>query len=603
MKFFMQAYKGQVDRLNEKYLKYSPEMLRQVGTTRGCRPFGTRIRLIILLLFMAACTSWMFCTPNSLDLEKELRNSTQAEGYGKVRWRDPEKVGVIMERGLAEKRNQQNRVINWRRLNSIIGSVIDIKDGMKIALVNFEEEETQQWETLGETTVIKFERVDEDVAWTDLFPEWIDEEEQYAIPACPNVPMPDISNETKFDLVVTRLPCRKPEQGWSRDVLRLQVHLVSANVAARASRDGEKMAMLFFSSCRPMPDLFRCEDLVKHQGMDAVWLYASDVKKLAQKISLPVGSCELAVSWKDHSQTRQVVNPSRREAYATILHSSEFYVCGAIALAQSIRMSGSTKDLIILVDKKVGEEKREGLREAGWQVREIRRIRNPRAEKDSYNEWNYSKFRLWQLTDYDKIIFIDSDLLILRSLDFLFDLPEISATGNSRFVFNSGMMVIEPSNCTFKFLVGHRRDIVSYNGGDQGYLNEVFTWWHRIPRRMNYLKHFWSNSTEEFEMKTSLFGADPAELYVLHYLGIKPWLCYRDYDCNWNVENQRAYASNVAHARWWKVHDNMAPQLHKFCLVPAVQKEILEWDRLQAQISGFPDQHWKLNITDPRLHL
>lgn len=599
----MQAYKGQVDRLNEKYLKYSPEMLRQVGTTRGCRPFGTRIRLIILLLFMAACTSWMFFTPNSLDLEKELRNSTQAEGYGKVRWRDPEKVGVIMERGLAEKRNQQNRVINWRRLNSIIGSVIDIKDGMKIALVNFEEEETQQWETLGETTVIKFERVDEDVAWTDLFPEWIDEEEQYAIPACPNVPMPDISNETKFDLVVTRLPCRKPEQGWSRDVLRLQVHLVSANVAARASRDGEKMAMLFFSSCRPMPDLFRCEDLVKHQGMDAVWLYASDVKKLAQKISLPVGSCELAVSWKDHSQTPQVVNPSRREAYATILHSSEFYVCGAIALAQSIRMSGSTKDLIILVDKKVGEEKREGLREAGWQVREIRRIRNPRAEKDSYNEWNYSKFRLWQLTDYDKIIFIDSDLLILRSLDFLFDLPEISATGNSRFVFNSGMMVIEPSNCTFKFLVGHRRDIVSYNGGDQGYLNEVFTWWHRIPRRMNYLKHFWSNSTEEFEMKTSLFGADPAELYVLHYLGIKPWLCYRDYDCNWNVENQRAYASNVAHARWWKVHDNMAPQLHKFCLVPAVQKEILEWDRLQAQISGFPDQHWKLNITDPRLHL
>jgi hypothetical protein len=56
-----------------------------------------------------------------------------------------------------------------------------------------------------------------------------------------------------------------------RDVLRLQIHLVSANVAARASRNGEKMAMLFFSSCRPMPDLFRCEDLVKNQGMDAVW--------------------------------------------------------------------------------------------------------------------------------------------------------------------------------------------------------------------------------------------------------------------------------------------------------------------------------------------
>lgn len=242
------------------------------------------------------------------------------------------------------------------------------------------------------------------------------------------------------------------------------------------------------------------------------------------------------------AETTEALNPERREAYATILHSSELYVCGAIALGQSIRMSRSTKDLIILVDKKVGEEKREGLRAAGWQVREIRRIRNPRAEKDSYNEWNYSKFRLWQLTDYDKIIFIDSDLLILRNMDFLFDLPEISATGNRRFVFKSGMMVIEPSNCTFRFLLRHRRDIISYNGGDQGYLNEVFTWWHRIPRCMNYLKHFWSNDTEEYEMKTSLFRADPPELYVPHYLGIKPWLCYRDYDCNWNVENHRAYA-------------------------------------------------------------
>jgi hypothetical protein len=109
--------------------------------------------------------------------------------------------------------------------------------------------------------------------------------------------------------------------------------------------------------------------------------------------------------------------------------------------------------------------------------------------------------------------------------------------------------------------------------------------------------------TDEFEMKMSLFDADLLEIYVLHYLGIKPWICYRDYDCKWNVENQRTYASNVSHARWWKIHDNMPRQLHQLCLLHTVQKEILEWDRMQAQISGFPDQHWTLNITDPRLHL
>lgn len=120
----------------------------------------------------------------------------------------------------------------------------------------------------------------------------------------------------------------------------------------------------------------------------------------------------------------------RREAYATILHSAHVYVCGAIAAAQSIRMSGSTRDLVILVDESIGEYHRSGLEAAGWQVRTIQRIRNPKAEKDAYNEWNYSKFRLWQLTDYDKIIFIDADIIVLRNIDLLFHFPQMTATGN-----------------------------------------------------------------------------------------------------------------------------------------------------------------------------
>ncbi|KAI3503259.1 hypothetical protein L1887_31698 [Cichorium endivia] len=58
-------------------------------------------------------------------------------------------------------------------------------------------------------------------------------------------------------------------------------------------------------------------------------------------------------------------------------------------------------------------------------------------------------------------------------------------------------MVVEPSNCTFKLLMDHINEIESYNGGDQGYLNEIFTWWHRIPKHMNFLKHFWEGDEEE----------------------------------------------------------------------------------------------------------
>lgn len=291
----------------------------------------------------------------------------------------------------------------------------------------------------------------------------------------------------------------------------------------------------------------------------------------------------------------------QREAYATVLLSANNYVCGAIAAAQSIRMAGSTRDLVILVDKTITEHQKKGLEMAGWKVRTIERIRNPKAERKAYNEWNYSKFRLWQLTDYDKIIFIDADLIILRNIDKLFRLPEISAVGNHKTLFNSGVMVIEPSNCTFQLLIDRINDIESYNGGDQGYLNEIFTWWHRIPKHMNFLKHFWSGDEEVIKSKKiHLFEAEPPELYVLHYLGYKPWMCFRDYDCNWNVGKLHEFASDVAHRSWWKVHDAMPKELQSFCMLKSKQRAQLEYDRKQAEKRNYTDGHWRIQVKDSR---
>lgn len=172
----------------------------------------------------------------------------------------------------------------------------------------------------------------------------------------------------------------------------------------------------------------------------------------------------------DLSKIQRLTKTVKREAYATVIHSSEAYVCGAITLAQSLLQTGTKRHLILLMDDSISMSKRAALVSAGWNIRIITRIRNPRAEKDSYNEYNYSKFRLWQLTDYDKIIFIDSDIIVLRNLDLLFHFPQMSAVGNDNSIFNSGIMVIEPSNCTFRVFMERRDEIVSYNGGDQGWI-------------------------------------------------------------------------------------------------------------------------------------
>ncbi|KAL5555641.1 hypothetical protein UlMin_037877 [Ulmus minor] len=488
--------------------------------------------------------------------------------------------------------------IDWNDISKVLKNLNLNNDYQGIGLLNFNDSEISELKKLTPDAlhiVLRLNYAAPNVTWDSLYPEWIDEEEVEDMPVCPSLPKLN-SPGKRLDLIAAKLPCRN-EGNWSRDVARLHLQLAAAGLAA-SSKGYNPVHVLFVSKCFPIPNLFTCKELVVREGN--AWLYKPNLNVLWDKVQLPVASCELALPLRG----KEVVSSgnAHRQAYATILHSAHVYVCGAIAAAQSIRMSGSTRDLVILVDDTISGYHRSGLEAAGWKIKTIQRIRNPKAEKDAYNEWNYSKFRLWQLTDYDKIIFIDADLLILRNIDFLFGMPEISATGNNGTLFNSGVMVIEPSNCTFRLLMDHINEIESYNGGDQGYLNEIFTWWHRIPKHMNFLKNFWIGDDEEVKQKkTRLFGAEPPILYVLHYLGLKPWLCFRDYDCNWNVDFLQEFASDVAHARWWRVHDAMPELLQQFCLLKSKQKAQLEWDRRQAEIANYTDGHWKIKARDPRL--
>ncbi|RAL45708.1 hypothetical protein DM860_009572 [Cuscuta australis] len=511
---------------------------------------------------------------------------------------------------LVDKRTRKDAVdqryvsvldIEWGQMSQVIEKLSFAHKSFGLGLLNFNQNELNHWEQLlpdAEHVILNLDYVSNDVTWDTLYPEWIDEEGEFEVPTCPMLPKLQVPLKPRIHLIAVKLPCKK-HGDWSRDVARLHLQIAAAGFAATA-KGYHEVHVLLVTECFPTPNLFTCKDLVVHEGN--IWLYKPNLNSLREKLQLPVGSCELAVPLNAQEQWHS--GSAHREAYATILHSAQFYVCGAIAAAQSIRMAGSTRDLVILVDETISEYHRGGLESAGWKIHTIKRIRNPKAEQDAYNEWNYSKFRLWQLTDYDKIIFIDADMLILRNIDFLFEMPEITATGNNATLFNSGVMVVEPSNCTFKLLMDHINEIESYNGGDQGYLNEIFTWWHRIPKHMNFLKHYWEgDEVEKKERKTQLFGADPPVLYVLHYLGLKPWLCFRDYDCNWNVGKLHEFASDVAHKTWWKVHDAMPENLHQYCLLRSKQKAALEWDRREAEKANFTDGHWKIKIKDPRLQI
>ncbi|KAM7280277.1 hypothetical protein ACFE04_007411 [Oxalis oulophora] len=455
--------------------------------------------------------------------------------------------------------------------------------------------------SLYDTVRVRFDRVRDNLTWTELFPGWIDEDKKWSSPSCPKIPMPRLDDYRDLDAIVARLPC---DERWTdqkegiRDVHRLQVNLVVANLVAandlikNGSSEARAVYVVFEGGCEPMIELFRCDDMVERVGDYTV--YKPDLWRLKQKVNMPFGSCQItpsSVLAGDQSTSRKA-RRYKREAYATMLHSSEAYVCGAISLAQSIKQQNSTKDLLLFHDESISDKTLQLLKSAGWKLMYFSRIRGPFSKKGSYNEYNYSKLRLWQLKKYTKLLFLDADILVLKNLDHFFSLPELSAAGNDKVLFNSGVMVIEPSMCGFEQMMLKTSNLNSYNGGDQGFLNEIFTWWHRLPQKINYLKYFMDNDDDKHEI--------PDDVYAIHYLGTKPWMCYRDYDCNWDVVGKHHFASDSAHKKWWEMYDKMPRGLQKSCALTKKNNARIRKERSVARNASLPSGHWKIEPQDPR---
>jgi glycogenin glucosyltransferase len=126
-----------------------------------------------------------------------------------------------------------------------------------------------------------------------------------------------------------------------------------------------------------------------------------------------------------------------------------------------------------------------------------------------------TKLQIFRLSQYEKIIYLDADTLVLRQLSHLFDLPVPFAAApdigwpdcfNSgepvflrslrhspyltRFFSPSlptGVMVLTPSDETFRRLMAMSAERGSWDGGDQGLLNDFYgsgtqggESWHRL---------------------------------------------------------------------------------------------------------------------------
>ncbi len=228
-------------------------------------------------------------------------------------------------------------------------------------------------------------------------------------------------------------------------------------------------------------------------------------------------------------------------AYATLVTNAD-YATGALALVRSLKRTATDADIIVLHTGGTPREALEPLAALGARLQlaellptsEAFNERHQRArlhanapftkgKKPAFHTPldNFAKLRLWQLTDYERVIFIDADALVVRNIDRLFGYPEFSAAPNvyeglqDFHRLNSGVFVAQPSMATFeRMLKTLDQPDAFWPRTDQTFLQSFFPNWHGLPVFFNMLQYVWFNLPELWDWKS---------ISVVHYQYEKPW--------------------------------------------------------------------------------
>ncbi|MGP1351976.1 MAG: alpha-2,3-sialyltransferase [Parasphingopyxis sp.] len=216
--------------------------------------------------------------------------------------------------------------------------------------------------------------------------------------------------------------------------------------------------------------------------------------------------------WK----VRQVGGEERRCAFVTFADTK--FMFGVAALASSLSKV-SDYPLIVMVPPGTDTSLLSGCDNV--RIFFVEEVENPFDLEGNQRRFaqTFSKLNIFNLDFLDTAVFLDADALVLSSVDELFDRSDFAAAPDfglkaSGSIFNSGVFVCRPSKSVFSDMVSRISSLGSYDGGDQGFLNQYFPDWERLPRRFNTLKRVHREFPAAFDLK---------EIAVLHYVGHKPW--------------------------------------------------------------------------------
>ena len=218
-------------------------------------------------------------------------------------------------------------------------------------------------------------------------------------------------------------------------------------------------------------------------------------------------------------------------AFVTVLSTNNYYK-GVIALFESLKMTDTKiNNFVVIVNESIYDYIINDFNNRGYIViKKNKIVVDFLNNKEYYQYWTntFDKFHVFDLEDFDKIVYLDSDMYIAKNIDELFDLPHMSAVVAGKGKINSwnelcsGMMVIEPKIGTSDKLIEELNNYSFKNNiGDQVIIESYYDWKNKnlaISENYNMFASF-----IDYYINNLNYNTD--NIKIVHFIGaIKPWM-------------------------------------------------------------------------------
>ncbi|XVE82324.1 hypothetical protein DITRI_Ditri15bG0139200 [Diplodiscus trichospermus] len=306
-----------------------------------------------------------------------------------------------------------------------------------------------------------------------------------------------------------------------------------------------------------------------------------------------------------------------KSAYVTFLAGNGDYVKGVVGLAKGLRKAESKYPLVVAVLPDVPEEHREILQSQGCIVREIEPVYPPENQTQfamAYYVINYSKLRIWEFVEYEKMVYLDGDIQVFDNIDHLFDSPngyfyavmdcfcEKTWSNSPQYkigycqqcpekvtwpvetlgpppplYFNAGMFVFEPNIFTYNDLLRTLKITTPTLFAEQDFLNSFF-------------RNVYKPISSVYNLVLAMLWRHPEnvdldKVKVVHYCaaGAKPWRY------TGKEENMQREDIKILVKKWWEIYDDESLDYKNCKVEQQQQQQPLQQSNMEPLMSTLTD--------------